>query len=100
MQLSMCFLDILNYSSNARWTEPGDVCELGETRYDEKWVRYGSRLSASFLCARVQGITFGAFLYLCMVLDARGLPEAAFSNVYVLGICSGVRVQCLYSRRL
>ncbi len=53
-------------------------------------MRHGSRLPATFLCVRVQGITFGASLYLCMVLDAIGVPEAAFSSVYVLGICSGV----------
>lgn len=51
-----------------------------ETRYDEKWVRHGSRLPASFLCVHVQGITLVASLYLCMVLDARGLPEAAFQQ--------------------
>ncbi len=43
-------------------------------------MRHGSRLPASFLCVRVQGITFVASLYLCMVLDARGLPEAAFQQ--------------------
>lgn len=99
VQLSVRFLDIeLFIQCHSDWTRR--CLWIKETRYDEKWVRYGSRLPASFLCVRVQGITFGASLYLCMVLDARGLPEAAFGSVYVLGICSGVKVQSLYSRRL